>query len=60
VGEKALRKAAERLRDRPDLEEVPAPPAVVEEVVPAVDTEEETDFASRMGGSRRLARRSEY
>jgi hypothetical protein len=62
VGEKALRKAAERLRDRPELEEAPAPApaAVVEEVVPAVDTEEETDFASRLGGSRRLARRSEY
>ncbi|WP_141961350.1 hypothetical protein [Actinoallomurus bryophytorum] len=60
VGEKALRKAAERLRDRPDLEEVPAPAAVVEEVVPAADAEEETDFASRLGGSRRLARRSEY
>jgi hypothetical protein len=62
VGERALRKAAERLRDRPEAEETPAPAAaaVVEEVVPAVAAEEETDFASRMGGSRRLARRSEY
>jgi hypothetical protein len=62
VGERALRKAAERLRDRPELEPelegVPAPATVVEEV-PAV-TEEETEFASRLGGSRRLARRSEY
>jgi hypothetical protein len=60
VGERALRKAAERLRDRPELEEVPAPAAVVEEVVAPVATEEETEFASRLGGSRRLARRSEY
>jgi hypothetical protein len=62
VGERALRKAAERLRDRPDLEEVPAaaPAAVVEEVVSAAVAEEETEFASRLGGSRRLARRSEY
>lgn len=50
VGERALRKAAERLRDRPALEEV----AVTVEDVPEVDT----DFASRLGGGRRLARRS--
>jgi hypothetical protein len=52
VGERALRKAADRLRDRPTVEEVPA---TVEEV-----PEEEGDFASRLGGGRRLARRSEY
>jgi hypothetical protein len=50
VGERALRKAAERLRDRPALEEV----AVTVEDVSEVDTE----FASRLGGGRRLARRS--
>lgn len=62
VGERALRKAAERLRDRPELAEAPAPAAVVEEVVTAAATsgEEESEFASRLGGSRRLARRSEY
>jgi hypothetical protein len=61
VGERALRKAAERLRDRPEQEEeAPAAAAVVEEVVAAPAPEEENEFASRLGGGRRLARRSEY
>ncbi|MFL6056884.1 MAG: hypothetical protein ACJ72W_28895 [Actinoallomurus sp.] len=52
VGERALRRAADRLRDRPSLEEVAVTVEDVQEV--------ETEFTSRLGGGRRLARRSEY
>jgi hypothetical protein len=53
VGDRALRKAADRLRDRPVLEEVHTP--VAEET-----PEAEGEFPSRLNAGRRLARRAEY
>jgi hypothetical protein len=51
VGDRALRKAADRLRDRPVLEEVQTP---------AAEETPEAEFTSRLGAERRLARRTEY
>jgi hypothetical protein len=56
VGDRALRKAADRLRDRPQLEEVVHSPVAAAEETPAGDGE----LASRLGAGRRLARRAEY